>query len=1187
MSKAKYLQFIASFLILLIINLAIYVPVSYAKINSVSVKGNDGAEGFVRADDALTFTASVSLPISNNQTTNQSTQTIQITKDQVVLAPNNVFDTCSAANGTTICTLKYPASGTATFQSKILPYAIKFYKDAARTKLDDYKSGNFIVDSKPPQLKLSVSKGIYSGQENVVLNYEITDSACDDPACAKKCSGIKSLELRSSDNSFKQSVAIDKKDCAYKSSLNIESKKFKSGKITLIGTAIDAVNQASPESAVAFVVDSTPPGIIVSSFTIKRKGIPINTYSQFAVAVEVSIDISGNDLDTSSVTGDFTPLNPSVTEASAACSATKTNIFTCKWLFELIPQIPPTQNSVTGNAVSDITTNAVGNTTTSTGTTTSTTASTTSTSTGTTTSTSTIPAGTSSANTSKTSAGTNASDASSTTTQTKNPNAITITALDLVGNKATATITKTLTLDDKGPVVQSLVTPYFKDDKYYARASGNVIIATFTDASGVSEDGAILHADGSTIPATACTKVANSVCTWRNVNFNSDQATISIEQDTTDIMLNPVTEPKKTEIIVDSKPPVVNKINVTPVGTLSDLIIDLFKIGDKLSIVANVTEENDLTAYGDFSKFIKKATRVPGTCTKANENTYACTWLTDAVSIQGSGQLKFVFNDTAGNEASAVKDLTVLGLETSAPPNFWDSKASCSPKSVDRQLGTLFNQRTYCRIKLERKAENIETLSISPVTLSSCKSTQPVVQSIESFNTQRGSTEPFLAITLKKDPLNINEAKLTCTFSIISRSGNRVTKNPETETAEIEIKFYNFPLGKFDQGIQDKIDNAKKEARESLKVVGQLNKIMFYARKICQMFGIIYTMAVIYTTVTVAQKVIAEAMKSNPITAGPSVVVDEAATGSCYGQQSAEEQAGKHWQVTGGKFCKFVNCQWAPGIIGDYQEWISNQINKLPGGKRVPGGGRGSDIKLPQIGVTESDVKKADAEDTKQTDSKSNEKKSDSRVTRTGLAGYYDPQNNLITGILFACVPGIISGLDKYRQIKCLYADCLENAVAKDGMSPTVCEELKNFAECKYIYGEIFAVFPYTALIDHFTSVIKDALSNPFAALSIGLSLTVGSACRHTCPAKGPGSSSFYITCQVIKITSKFGEVIENIQGMYKEGFKIRQDYCSRLDLGEEQSQSTQTQQSGQSSSSSQSSQQSTQSSNQPSTGNR
>ena len=1105
MSKAKYLQFIASFLILLVINLAIYVPAAYATINSVSVRGNDGVEGFARADDALTFTASVSLPSSqttnqatnqtSNKTTTQSTQTIQITKDQVVLVSNNVFDSCSVSNDGTICTLKYPANGTAAFQSKILPYTIKFYKDAARTQLDDSRSSNFIVDNQPPQLKLEVSKGLYSGQENVVVNYEIIDSACEDPACTNICSGIKSLELHSSDNSFKQTVAINKKDCTYKSSLNIESKKFKSGKVTLIGTAIDAVNKVSPESAVAFTVDSTPPDIIENSFAIKRKGIPITTYSPFVVGVEVSVDISGNDLDTGSVTGDFTPLNPSVADAKAACSAKKTNLFMCKWLFELTP---PAQNSVTGNVVAN---------------------STTSTST--------------------------ASDAtSSTTTPAKNPNAIIITASDILGNKATSTITKTLTLDDKGPVVQSLVTSYVKGDKFFARRAGNVIIAAFTDASGVSEDGAILHVDGSAIPATTCTKVANSVCTWQNINFNSDQSTISIEQDTTDILLNPVSEAKKTDVVVDSKPPVVNKINVTPVGTISDSIIDLFKIGDKLSIVANVTEENDLSAYGDFSRFVEKAKRVQGTCARIDSTTQLCKWLTDAVSIEGSGQLKFLFNDTVDNHVSAVQDLNVLGLEPSAPPDFWDSKVSCSPKSVDRQLGTFINQRVYCEVKLIPKVQGVSTLLISQP---ECKGDgTKLVQSIEAFNVEKGSTSPLVKITLKKDPLKINEAELNCSFNIISRIGDRVTKNPEKESSNLSIEFYNLPLGEVSENVQNKIDETKNDIRNLNNYIGTFKKIFDYAKKICQLWGIIYNLVVIKYTITITKKVAAD-ISAGSIVGSPATPGLALAGGiACNTQQQAESEAGKGWKTSGGKFCKFVNCQWSPGILGDWRNFMQNELNKMPGVEWLPQGA----VRYQKEGEFQA------------------------AQVQGGLAGM-DPNNNLFVAVAFGCIPGIISGLDKFRQIKCLYADCLINAVAKDGLPPTSCEDLKKYTTCKYIWGEIFAILPYTAAFDYITGIVKEALSNPFSAFGLGIS----AFCEATCHVSPPVSAAAYIGCEAGKIFSKFGEVIGNVRNIYQGGFGLNQDYCSRIDLEEEQQSSSQTNSSSQSSSSTQTSSSSPQSS--------
>ncbi|MBI2654972.1 hypothetical protein HYX06_00925 [Candidatus Woesearchaeota archaeon] len=329
-------------------------------------------------------------------------------------------------------------------------------------------------------------------------------------------------------------------------------------------------------------------------------------------------------------------------------------------------------------------------------------------------------------------------------------------------------------------------------------------------------------------------------------------------------------------------------------------------------------------------------------------------------------------------------------------------------------------------------------------------------------------------------------------------------------------RFYNMPLGKFDEGIQKKIDDAKTDARESMKIVGQLNKIMFYARKICQMFGIIYNVVTIWSTITIIEAVATDSVSALPPAAA---ALYAKKTASCGTEQATAVAADSAW-VTGGKFCSFVNCQWAPGVMGRYQNWVTGQINKLPLGEILPGPGQGYDPQQTQL-------------------SKRGQ----------GLAGYMDPNNNLGTAFVFACVPGIISGLEKFRQIKCLYADCLENSVAKDGLPAKACEDLKNYAECKYLWGEVFALIPYTAVFDYFTNIIKEALSNPFSALGIG----IGAACLHVCPAPPGTSSTAFIACEVARLTSKAGEVLENVQGIYKEGFKIRQDYCSRLDLGEDE----------------------------------
>ena len=161
------------------------------------------------------------------------------------------------------------------------------------------------------------------------------------------------------------------------------------------------------------------------------------------------------------------------------------------------------------------------------------------------------------------------------------------------------------------------------------------------------------------------------------------------------------------------------------------------------------------------------------------------------------------------------------------------------------------------------------------------------------------------------------------------------------------------------------------------------------------------------------------------------------------------------------------------------------------------------------------------------------------------ISEYMDPNHNLIVAALFGCIPGVIYGLDKYRQIKCLYADCLQNAVGRDGLPVSACEDQKYYATCKYITGELFAVLPWTAIFDHMIGLVKGALSNPFEALGVIASI----GCSQTCPTPVALSRiAAWGPCEGVKLLNQFGIVAENVKNIIDEGFKIREDYCSRVE---------------------------------------
>src|SRR3989338_9471674 len=115
MSKEKYLQFIVSFLIVLVLTIPFYTTSVYATISKVTVKGSDGIESYAKATDFLNFNVQASI-------TNDT-----ITNDQVVLGSNIQFDRCTASisNGSE-CTLRFPGNGTEQFEAKSVPFTINF-----------------------------------------------------------------------------------------------------------------------------------------------------------------------------------------------------------------------------------------------------------------------------------------------------------------------------------------------------------------------------------------------------------------------------------------------------------------------------------------------------------------------------------------------------------------------------------------------------------------------------------------------------------------------------------------------------------------------------------------------------------------------------------------------------------------------------------------------------------------------------------------------------------------------------------------------------------------------------------------------------------------------------------------------------------------------------------------------------
>ena len=680
-------------------------------------------------------------------------------------------------------------------------------------------------------------------------------------------------------------------------------------------------------------------------------------------------------------------------------------------------------------------------------------------------------------------------------------------------------LVKSFSLDDKGPVVASLATSNVKNSKSYAKESGNTVFASFDETTGMFADEVLLHVGTSTIPAKNCTKQSSWVCAWENVGFD-DATSMSIDTDTKDILGNSVAAAKVTDVVVDTTSPVIVGISVVALSGLTEAIEGMFKVGDKFFVEANLTDDNDISASGDFSKFITSASAVSGSCKKIPGDMQQCTWTTERINLAANNDIVLVFTDESGNQVSSKKTFTIVGLDSTEVPDLWKSTIACSPATIDRQTGSLVNNNVYCSVKLTlNSSKKASTISISPAVcddiLVDGKNTVDVsdyVEKIETFNAQNGSTSPFIKLVLKKKDFNIDNLSVSCSINIISKlhAANTITQNPEIENEKIFLQFYNLPLGELGDSVKQKIHDAKKEARDTLKFVDGAAKFMATAKKICQMIETMYKIAavlyMISTALHVTETVCEDTVVGNLF--GVCAAVTGIKTGVCQGQTKTSDMA-DGMQKTARKFCDFVTCKQTILWGADMNTWINEKAPIW----LAPGRNYGSDN--PQIDTL--------------------------RGVQTG--NYLDPQNNLLVATAFACVPGIITGLDKYRQIKCLYADCLENAVGKDGLPLTACENQKNYATCKYVTGEIFAIVPWTAFFDHWTGLLKQAFSNPFTIIGVAASIFC------PCTTKGDAGAR-YVLCRGVRTFNLLADATENVNS-FKENVKPVQNYCDRLDFSD------------------------------------
>ncbi|MBL7055694.1 hypothetical protein ISS07_02155 [Candidatus Woesearchaeota archaeon] len=694
-----------------------------------------------------------------------------------------------------------------------------------------------------------------------------------------------------------------------------------------------------------------------------------------------------------------------------------------------------------------------------------------------------------------------------------------VEATDGAGNKATTDIQKNMQLDNSGPVVLSITSFQTQDGKSFAKLTDNNFLATFSEQdSGLKKEDIVLHASNSKSADSCVSSGGIWQCEFSGINFaSSGTSTVYIGSDSTDRLGNKINSQFSQEVLVDTSRPSVLKVVSRGIGGSSSLLANLTTTGSKIQVEAAISDDNIESASGDFSKFIFNADNIPAdSCIKTAEKTFVCSWTTSSIDIEGhiNDFITLKFKDTSGNILEAKERFVVYGTDGARTADFYTSNTRCSPANLDRGTMALIEQRAYCIVSLIPQTlvndvgrfEAVEPISMS---LGECTGDTGFVQNVELLNDQ--TVEPVLKVTFQRQGGNIDKVDLLCPLNIISKQGNTIITTPETENADINFRLYNLPVGELEDSVQTKIDTAVEDADNALKIATTLKKLFFYGKQICQVGNTLANVVVLYRTVGVVWDNWDAITTGTPVNA-PAKVKREAWNEVT---EAMRQNVISEYPMFN-KACNFVNCKTVvdsdaatfdfegpDSILGKWRAEGKDIIGKLDVGNVVSEYvGDGGEISDP--------------------------------------SRFMNPRDSIAVATLTACVPGIIHGLDKYRQIQCMYADCLKTGVGVQGLPVYACDDQKSYAECKYVVGEIFQILPITAMFDYYANLIKNTLSNPFKILGSGIALV----CQ-----TGSVEPYSYGLCSTTKIISLLGSTIQEVTSIFDSNqWTVQDDFCKRLD---------------------------------------
>ncbi len=349
----------------------------------------------------------------------------------------------------------------------------------------------------------------------------------------------------------------------------------------------------------------------------------------------------------------------------------------------------------------------------------------------------------------------------------------------------------------------------------------------------------------------------------------------------------------------------------------------------------------------------------------------------------------------------------------------------------------------------------------------------------------------------KNTPKEVDQLTYECVLRLTSKDGDKIILQPEEEIVLINVPFF---LTKFDsdlKGLDRTIEREKKAISSGFfGVIGALNEILTWLKIICTFVQVLRTALIAIQSVYYSLGAVGKT---------PAPGVKQGTMLACVAMSEGVMKTGESIFIVLDTICGLATCSSSP--VGWYKNWQDAILRyyNVATGRNLIGlvGGAAAVRKASSL------------------------------------------QDNLVLSVVGLCLPGVVLNLNKLRQIDCRYVACLQNDVKSGVATVEACRELRDYQECKYIWGEVFQFIPLVGFVDYVANLIKSLITDPIGDLRLFLFVAT-TACATQCAA----DEAYVGACNTAQVLVWIIDISNSIIGALDQiEVTTKGDYCKQVGI--------------------------------------